>query len=104
MSNNIEELAEGLKEIRKKGKSYFDMGIDAGIAGKTLETIVRYPDKKYSKNTVEKVTEYIRRELNKPEPLSIQDINFLRSQNKGLKEQNESLQEENRDLREKSIF
>ena len=100
MSTFMKKLAESLKQIRTKSESYHTMGIDAGVSAKTIATIVKYPEKSFSKNTITKVTEYVQKALNTPEPLSIKDINFLQSQNAKLKEQNKSLQEENRKLKE----
>ena len=100
MTTFIKKLAEKLKQIRTKSESWHTMGIDAGVSAKTLATIVKYPERSYSTRTIEKITEYIRQTENKPEPLSIQDINFLHSQNERLKKQNDSLQEENNKYRQ----
>ena len=96
----MKKLAESLKQIRTKSESYHTMGIDAGVSAKTIATIVKYPERSYSTRTLEKIKEYISRTENKPEPLSVQSINLLQSQNERLKEQNKELQEENRKLRE----
>lgn len=93
--DEINSLRSDLMKILDKNKcSYYDFAHEIGISESCLMKFLFEPNRSFLKKTEEKIKAYIQKELEKPVPLSVQEINLLQSQNIGLKKQNESLQAE----------